>query len=76
MDDISEYVLLVQLMDSLDTVNNAVSVVGKCIFDSNYENALSSTIESLNLIYSCSDEDQTVAIFDEVYYAVRYFNPK
>ena len=35
--DISEHVTLVQLMDSLGNVNHAISVVGYCIFDSNYE---------------------------------------
>ena len=30
--NISEYVTLVKLMDSLGNVNHAVNVVGKCIF--------------------------------------------
>ena len=34
--DISEHVTLVQLMDYLDNANNAISVVGYWIFDSNY----------------------------------------
>ena len=37
--DISEHVTLVQLMDYLGNVNNAISVVGYWIFDSNYEKA-------------------------------------
>ena len=40
MTDISEHVTLVQLMDSLDNVNHAISVVGYLIFESNYEKAL------------------------------------
>ena len=38
--DISEYVTLVQLMDSLENVNHAISVVGYWIFDSNEEKDL------------------------------------
>ena len=37
LEDISENVTLVQLMGSLGNVNNAISFVGKWIFDSNYE---------------------------------------
>ena len=37
---ISEHVTLVQLMDYLGNVNNATSVVGYWIFDSNYEKSL------------------------------------
>ena len=36
LEDISENVTLVQLMDSFVNVNHAISVVGKLIFDSNY----------------------------------------
>ena len=38
--DISEYVTLVKLMDSLGNVNHAISIVGYSIFDSNYRKAL------------------------------------
>ena len=37
---ISENVTLVKLMDYLGNVNNAISVVGYWIFESNYEKAL------------------------------------
>ena len=47
---ISEDVTLVQLMYSLGNVNHAISVVGYLIFYSNYENALSLTQESLDII--------------------------
>ena len=40
LEDISENVTLDQLMDSLGNVNHAISVVGKWIFDSNYEKPL------------------------------------
>ena len=47
---ISKHITLVQLMDSLGNVNHAISVVGKWIFDSNYEKALVLNRESLDMI--------------------------
>ena len=41
---------LVQLMDSLGNVNHAISFLGYCIFDSNYERELVLNIESLGII--------------------------
>ena len=63
-------------MDSLVNLIHAVSVVGKCVFDSNYEKYFPLTIELFNLIFSCSNENVYFGIFEEVYYAVRYVNPK
>ena len=40
LNNVNEYVTLVQLMESLGNVNHAISIVGYCIFDSNYERAL------------------------------------
>ena len=40
LNNISEYVTLVQLMYSLGNMNHAISVVGYWIFDSNYKKAL------------------------------------
>ena len=40
LNEISEDVTLVQLMDSLENMNNAISIVGHWIFDSNYNKAL------------------------------------
>ena len=48
--DISEKVTLVKLMYSLGNVNNAISVVGYRIFDSNYTKALVLNRESLDII--------------------------
>ena len=48
--DISENFTLVQLMDQLGNVNNDISVVGYCIFDSNYEKALVLNRKSLDMI--------------------------
>ena len=37
---ISENVTLLQLMDSLGNVNNSISILVHCIFDSNYKKSL------------------------------------
>ena len=50
LEDISEHVTLVQLMDSLGNVNHAISVVGNWIFDSNYEKAFVLNRASLDMI--------------------------
>ena len=47
---ISENFTLVQLIDSLGNLNHDISVVGYCIFDSNYEKALVINRESLDII--------------------------
>ena len=63
-------------MESLGNANHAVSVVGKWIFDSNYEEPLPLKIKSLNFIYSCYEKAKILTLFDKVFYAVRYVNPK
>ena len=65
--DISEHVTLVQLMNSLGNVNHAISAVGYWIFDSNYEEALVLSIESLDMIFSLSIDEKQVATFDRVF---------
>ena len=40
LNDVSENVSLVQLMDTLGDLNHAISIVGYWIFESNYEKAL------------------------------------
>ena len=54
LSDISEDVTLVQLMDSLVIVNHDISVVGYCIFDSNYKRALVIDRSSLDMIFDLS----------------------
>ena len=76
LNNISEHVTLVQIMDSLGNMNYAVNVIGKWIYDSSYRKTLALNIESLNSICSCSNEYKTCAIFKEVYYIVSYANPK
>ena len=70
--DISEHVTLVQLMDSLGNVNHAISVVGYCIFDSNYKKALVLNRESLDRICDPSFREELAAKFETVFSAVRY----
>ena len=72
LNDISEDLTLVQLVDSLGNMNNAISVVGYWIFDSNYEKALCLTHELLDIICSTPIEEELVATFISEFYAVRY----
>ena len=72
MEDISANVTLVQLMDSLGNVNHAISVVGSWIFESNYERALILNKASLGIICAPYVGEGQNAIFEKVYYAVRY----
>ena len=52
--DISEHVTLVQLMNYLGNVNHGISIVGYCIFDSNYKKSLVLNRESLDMIFAPS----------------------
>ena len=63
-------------MDLLGNVNNAVSAFGKWFFDSNYKKALPLILESLNIICSYSEKDKIVTLFETVFYAVMYVDPK
>ena len=72
LEDISANVTLVQLMDSLGNLNHAISVVVSWIFDSNYERALVLNKASLDVICAPSVGEEQAAIFEKVYYAVRY----
>ena len=70
--NISEYVTLVQLMDSLVNLNHDISMVGYCIFDSNYKKVLCMTKESLDIICSPSFGEEQVATLQSVFYSVRF----
>ena len=63
LNDIGEHFTLVQLMDSLGNVNNAISIVGHWISDSKYKKSLFLTQELLDLIYSPSIGEERVATF-------------
>ena len=60
INEISENVTLVQLIDSLGNVNHDISIVGYWIFDSNYKQALFLTRESLDIIFSPSVSEEQV----------------
>ena len=70
--DISENVTLVKLMDYLGNVNNAISVVGYWIFESNYEKSPVRNRESLNMICAPHVGAEQVADSEIVFTAVRY----
>ena len=72
LNDIREDVTLVQLMDSLGNVNNAISVAGYWVFYSNYKKALYMTKELLDIICSSYIDEEIVETFISVFYSVRY----
>ena len=72
LEDISEYVTLVQLIDLLGNVNHAISVVGYWIFDSNYEKPLFLNMASLDMFCATSVGEEQAAKFELVFTAVRY----
>ena len=59
-------------MDSLVNVNCAISVVGKCIFDSNYEKAIVFNRSSLDIIFAPSVGEGQAAKFESLFTAVRH----
>ena len=63
LNDISEDVTLVQLMDSQGNVDNAIGIVGYWISDSKYRKAIFLTQELLDLICSPSIGEEQVATF-------------
>ena len=56
----------------MGNVNRAISVVGNCIFDSNYEKALFLNRASLDMICAPSVGEEQDAIFETIFTAVRY----
>ena len=70
--EMSEHVTLVQLMDSLENVNHAISVVVYWIFDSNYKIELVLNRESLDMICAPSFGGEEVYKSETVFTAVRY----
>ena len=57
LNNISEHVTLLHLMDSPGNVKHTVSVAGKWIFYLNYKIYLPFTIETLNFTYPCSEKN-------------------
>ena len=58
----------------MGNVNHAISVVGSCIFDSNYEKALVLNRASLDMICASSIGEEQAACFEKVYYSVRFIS--
>ena len=69
--DISENFTLVQLMDPLGNVNDAISIVGYWIFYSNYKKLLVLNMLSLEMICAPSVGEEQAAKFVLVFTAVR-----
>ena len=57
LNEISENVTLMQLMETLGNLNRDISIVGYWIFHSNYKQSLCLTIESLDIMYSPSVDE-------------------
>ena len=72
LNDVSEYITLVHLMDPVGNFNHAISIVRYYIFDSNYKKALFLTQELLDIICSIYIGEELVATFQSVLYAIRY----
>ena len=58
INDISEYITLVQLVDTVVNVNHAVSISGFWIYYLNYEKEFPFLKESLHIISYCSYSDE------------------
>ena len=69
--DISENFTLVQLMDPLGNVNDAISIVGYWIFYSNYKKALVLNMASLDMICAPSVCEEQGAKFETLFTEVR-----
>ena len=72
LEDISENITLVHFMDLLRNVNNAISVVGHWIFDSNYEKAHVLNWALLDMICAPSVGEEQDDFIVSVFTAVRY----
>ena len=54
-------------MDYMVNVNHAISVVGYCILDSNYEKSLLINREWLDMIFALSVGEEQVDTFENVF---------
>ena len=72
LNEISEDVTLVQLMESLVNVNRAIGIIGHWVFDYNYKKSLCLTQLLMDLICDPSIDEELVATFQSVFNAVRY----
>ena len=68
---------LVQLIEISGNVNHAVSITECWIYDSNYKRALTLIKEHLDIIcFPSKDYKIIYAKFKDVYFTIRYMNPK
>ena len=74
INDMSEYVTLVQLVDNPVNLSYAVAIPGVWTFDANYKRYLTLAKQSLGLICVSSRNDVLSAEFERLYKAVRYAN--
>ena len=72
LNEISEDVSLIQLMDSQGNANHAINIVGHWIFDSNYEKEICLTLLSLDIICYPYIGKELITTFQSVFYAFRY----
>ena len=72
LNEISENVTLVQLMDSLVNLNHAVSIAGYWIFDYNCKQALFTTRLPLDIVCSPSVGEEKVVKYETSFSTVRY----
>ena len=70
--DTSENFTFVQLMYSVSNVNNEVSIVSYCTFESNYKKELPLTLDALNLLCYLSEGEVMFTLFETVFHAVGY----
>ena len=59
-------------MDTLGNVNHAINISGYWVFESNYEQELFLTRESLDILFSPSEGEEQVVNFETFVYAVGY----
>ena len=63
-------------MEIIGSLNHAVSIVGYWIFDSRYKKTLPLTLYSLNIICSPLEVEGIFAMFETVFWAVRYIKKR
>ena len=72
--EISENIFFLQLMSSIGNFNHAVSIGVYWVFESNYKKAILLTLNLLNLVCYPLVGVEMFAMFEKLFYAVRYIN--
>ena len=77
LNDISDHVTLVQLIDTDGNVHHSVNINRCSLYKYNDKRALTLIKKSLDIMYSTYKNEKGIyAEFKSVYYASRYVNPK